>query len=354
VRRLGLRIADQETARVVAIGNEQTQYAGAGCLISAERVLTCLHVVAAALGKRLKDVVRGDKVAARLVGIKDQPLVIATVEKVGEDGPLNKDLALLAIQPKKETEIHISRAEFATPFRHGGKSFSVLGFPAGRAQGQNASGTLNAMDAWGLVQMNKGTEALEVEGGYSGAPVWSSDIGAYVGIVVTEQKERGIAWCIPSRSLCEFYPDLPVRFRFSPSDRPPIHDYAADDPNQWLFGGMSDDGHHRMTAKVIKNPDDDYDNDYKALLTFEWLNGSEPRGCYVTFITHPSFSTEDEDAYELFAKAEMVGNGTSAVWKAETFFYLESGFTVAAIANAGDTMLTLDLSSILEKPPKFE
>src|SRR4051794_40313084 len=87
----------------------------------------------------------------------------------------------------------------------------VLGFPDGLPQGRNASGILNATDALGLVQMNKGSEALQVEQGFSGAPVWSPDIRAFVGMVVTEQKRNGISWCIPSRLLCDFYNELRVR-----------------------------------------------------------------------------------------------------------------------------------------------
>jgi hypothetical protein len=376
VRRIGMRVADQETARVVAISSVgASSVTGAGCLITSDKILTCLHVVASATGQEMKNVKQGDKVDVRLVGVKGRPKRVATVEKIGEDGPLERDLALLTIVPSEEEEVIVPPVEFATPFRHAGKGFSVLGFPDGAEQGRNAFGTLNAADAFGLVQMNKDSAALEVKQGYSGAPVWSPEIGAFVGLVVTEQRERGVSWCIPSRLLCDFYNDLRVRFRIPQSDRPAIHDYGEDDPNAWLFGVLSEDGSRRLSARVVVNPDEDSEDEYKAYLTYECLVGApNPRGHYVTFITHPSFVSDGEDAYELFSTLEQVTQTklkptkkkkkkikkkanvvrTEAAWKAEMYFYLEEGFTVAAIGDAGETVLTINLSDLGGNPEDFE
>ena len=96
------------------------------------------------------------------------------------------------------------------------------------------------------------------------------------------------------------------------------------------------------------------------------LGAPPPRGQYVTFITHPSFCDEGEDAYELFSTLELEernkekNKGTKkekkseGTWRAETFFYLESGFTVAAVGDAGNTVLTLNLSELERKPRGFE
>src|SRR5439155_12186322 len=105
---------------------------------------------------------------------------------------------------------------------------------------------LHAADAKGLVQMDRGG-ALSVLGGFSGAPVWSPDLNAFVGLVVTELAGDNVSWCIPSRRLCEFLPELRVRFRIPQIDRPAIHDYLTDDPNKQLFGEMDDNGDRRLT-----------------------------------------------------------------------------------------------------------
>ena len=45
---------------------------------------------------------------------------------------------------------------------------------------------------------------------------------------------------------------------------------------------------------------------------------------------------------------------TEAAWKAEMYFYLEEGFTVAAIGDAGETVLTINLSDLRGNPEDFE
>lgn len=331
---LMLRVTDQETARVVAVHRADGEIVGAGCLVDNKRILTCRHVVAAALLPKAAGV--GKMLPVTLVGVEDQRTVHATVSDLGGEGPEN-DLALLEIQD--EPDLRITPVEFACPLRHGGKNYSVLGFPGGDQQGRNARGILHASDARGLVQMDKGG-ALSVLGGFSGAPVWSSDVGGFVGIVVTELANADVSWCIPSRRLCRFFPDLLVKFRIPPTDRPVVHDYWEDEPNEQLFGTVSDNGKRRLTA-VIK----ERKYDYKVSLTFECIDDTDPlRGGVVTFINYPDFSDEDEDGYELFARID--GN------KAVTTIKPGSLFTVAAIGDGGDTALTLDLEALWSSPKK--
>jgi hypothetical protein len=71
------------------------------------------------------------------------------------------------------------------------------------------------------------------------------------------------------------------------------------------------------------------------------------RGGYVTFVMHPSFTREEEDAYELFSLLDDIG-------VAENHFWCEESFTVAAIGDAGDTALTLDLSKVRPRPRHFK
>jgi hypothetical protein len=155
-------------------------------------------------------------------------------------------------------------------------------------------------------------------------------------LVVAELTGEGVAWCIPSRLLCSFFPDLLVRFRIPSMDRPSINDYVEDDPNVPLFGSISNDGSRKLSATVEW---DDDDKAYTVCVKYKCLKGSpRQRGCYVTFITYPGFGNEEEDAYELFAEVE------SGVAQVE--FYPSELFTVAAIGDGGDTALTLDLSEL--------
>jgi hypothetical protein len=129
----------------------------------------------------------------------------------------------------------------------------------------------------GLVQMESQSKLL-VQGGFSGAPVWCPDLSAFIGI--------------PSSILSRFFPVLPVRFRITPSDRPPIFDYSNDDPNVQIFGKSLRDAGRALKVKVKKSGES-----FKVSVAVEPSDGAKPlRGKYVTFITHPSFSNREEDA----------------------------------------------------------
>ncbi|WP_395022563.1 serine protease [Dongia sp.] len=324
-----LRVTDQETARVVSVLGAENRILGSGCLLDAHHVMTCSHVVArgAATGN----------VNVRLVGVIGQPIVKTDVtEDWGKDDKAySSDLCLLRI--RSEEQLAITPIQFAAPLRHGGKVFSVFGFPGGDPQGRNVRGSLSAADALGLVQMDSNSNLL-VEGGFSGAPVWCEDLGAFVGLVVAEQSGKKVAWCIPSRVLCLHYNDLAVRFRIPKVDRPVINDYLLDDPNIELFGTISDNGSRKLICKVRRSKKS---GGFVAECSYKVIGGEPARGGCVTFITHPSFdssTSRGEDAYELFAQLE--GNGASVE------FYPGGSFTVAAVGDGGDTALAFDLEKV--------
>jgi hypothetical protein len=326
----------------VAVLDESKMIVGAGCLTDGLHILTCFHVVEAALGRRPR---QNEQVTVKLIGIGNQEIVRARVIKLGayaRDPRAVNDLALLRLS----RNFGVPVAEFATPLRHGGKEYSALGFPDADPQGRNASGLLHAANADGLVQMD-GNSSLFVKGGFSGAPVWSRSLDAFVGIVVSELSDVGVAWCVPSRILCRFFPELPVRFRIPTVDRPKIHDYRRDDPNVNIFGASSESNGRQLSAEVESRNLPNANNPFLATVTYECLLGSNPsRGHFVTFITYPDFVNDREDNYELFA---AIKNNSTKV-----SFACSAGFTVAAIGDGGDTALTLNLSKLKDKPKRFK
>jgi hypothetical protein len=338
---------EPETARVAEVLGRDGAPVGAGCLVSSTHLLTCEHVVRVANGAKADDSAGakvGDSVEVVLIGVATQPRIAAKVVKLGgtEGGGFAGDLALLELTKGDAGRLAVRPVEFATPLVHNGKTFGVMGFPANDPDGIHASGVLRAPDRNGLVQMD-GSPMIGVAPGFSGAPVWSHALRAFVGLVVADEGEgrtRGLAWCVPSRLLCRFVPELPVKFRIPPDDRPSINDREVDDPNADLFGTVSNNGERRLTAWVG-------DGEKLTLhARYEALKGAPPpRGAYVTFITYPDFKWAKEDAYELF---ERIDGRT-----AETYFYPKQGFTVAAIGDGGDTVLTLDLCSVKGAPKSF-
>jgi hypothetical protein len=224
---------------------------------------------------------------------------------------------------------------------HAAKRFGVLGFPGainyGRT-GRHAAGVLRGADADGLVQMD-GDDVIAVEPGYSGAPVWCPDVQAFVGIVVAAEKHTGLSWLIPARLLAACCHELEVRFRVPKSDRPEIHDWELDDPNTELFGTSSESEGRRLTAEITRDS-----GHYIVSVRYECAGNPPPRGGSVTFITYPDFCEDSQDAYELFAPLE---NGV-----ASQEIYPIDLFTIAAIADAGETALTLNLETLWKERPR--
>jgi hypothetical protein len=333
--KLGLQPLEPETVRVAAVGDPNSP-AGAACLVSSTHLLTCHHVVDAALDRTAEI---GDRVPVTLVGVTQQVTLHATVAALAgreHNADFARDIALLTLDAQDSSRLAIRPVEFATPLVHSGKPFGVMGFPKNRPFGLHASGQLQAPDRNGLVQMD-GNRTIAIAPGFSGAPVWCQDLRAFVGIVVAGEDKRGLAWCIPSRILCGFFPELLVKFRMPPVDRPVINDKDVDDPNPVLFGDVSDNGIRRLTAWVM--PARRQRKKFEVHVRYGCIGtAAPPRGGYVTFITYPNFKWEEEDAYELFA---LIKDGA-----AEQHFFPVDGFTVAAIGDAGDTALTLDLCGL--------
>jgi hypothetical protein len=328
-----LRVGDPESSRLVAVLNPKGDVVGAGCLISGDLVLTCLHVVEAACDP--KKVKSGCQLRLRLCGIEPQQIVKGRFEEKARGHGVASDLAKIRLELPRA--LQISETEFAAPFRHGGKTFSVVGFPKGAPDGYYASGVMRGANIAGLVQLDSESEIV-VQPGFSGAPVWSSNLAAYVGLIVSGLPDSTVAWCIPARVLCKFVTDLPVRFRIPPSDRPDVHDFGNDDPNIPLFGAVSEINGRRFAVTRIKKDG----SNYRVDVRYECRGKPQPRGRFVTFITHPSFSDRLEDAYELFSE---VKNGV-----ADNHFWAGSSFTIAAIGDGGDTALTYDIAKFPGRP----
>jgi hypothetical protein len=331
-KQVSLRAGDPESTRVVGI-YRKNRVIGAGCLLTSNLVLTCRHVVETALGVSAPRLAKGAKVTMRLSGVEPPIEVAGRLEDWSrEDGPAN-DLALVRFDLPGGRLLQIAEASFATPFRHADKRFSVVGFPEYNDDGYYASGVMHGPNVSGLVQLDSSGQ-IKIQGGYSGAPVWCPEVRAYIGIVCSGLPGERVAWCIPSRLVARFHPELRVRLRVVRADRPDIHDARDDDPNRELFGTASESSRARLSVTKITRAR----GGHRVYVRYECLpdGTAPPRGRCVTFITHPRFDKEWEDAYELFSDLE---DGV-----ATNYFWTKWPFTVAAIGDAGDTALTYDIS----------
>ncbi|WP_182902739.1 P-loop NTPase fold protein [Microbispora sp. H10830] len=182
--------------------------AGAGVLVAADLVLTCAHVI-----------VRGKEEPPETV-LVDFPFL--------RKGPLRASVHFLAPQvPDSELgtgDLAVLRLEAAplpqdvrpvgfAPAAPPGLQVSAYGFPPGSPGGLWASGRTVGSLPHGAVQL-EATGSAGFTAGYSGAPVWSPELGAVLGILFAADGEGGrVAYMSPAPVLAETWPEFDAVIR---------------------------------------------------------------------------------------------------------------------------------------------
>lgn len=186
---------------------------GAGFLVSERQLLTCAHVVTAALGIPITTaeapttsleldfplITPGQKMTAKVVFW--QPV---NPSKSGED---IAGLELETAAPVGSQAVRLVQSdEF---WNH---PFQIFGFPSGRDAGVWAAGVLRDRLANGWVQMEDiKAPGYAVQPGFSGAPVWDEQLQGVVGMAVAAEKKREeakAAFMIPVSVLASSWVDL--------------------------------------------------------------------------------------------------------------------------------------------------
>ena len=187
-------------ASLVRIRTVDGGVVGAGFLVGNCQVLTCAHVIAQALG--LSDTLADPPLAPIVL---DFPLLAPHTRlaaKVAFWCPVKDDgggdiagLELLGDPPAGAQVVHFTPAEdvWEHPFR-------TFGFPTGHDDGVWATGQLLGRQAtnWLLLEDVK-TEGFAVVPGFSGGPVWDTQLQGVVGMVVASSRrtETKTAFVIP-------------------------------------------------------------------------------------------------------------------------------------------------------------
>ncbi|HBB32238.1 MAG TPA: serine protease [Cyanobacteria bacterium UBA8803] len=197
---------DSFKASITRIFHTNGAVVGAGFLVSGQYVLTCAHVVTAALG------ISGNITEAPTGSIDlDFPLV-APGQKIKAQvvfwQPMNplavgEDIAGLRLEgvlPNDAQPVQLVTADelWAHPIR-------IFGFPSGHNNGVWASGVLRdkLANSWVQIEDDK-VPGLRVERGFSGAPVWDETLAGVVGMTVaaeTQRQEGKVAFIIPTKVL---------------------------------------------------------------------------------------------------------------------------------------------------------
>lgn len=191
---------------------------GAGFLVSKNRILTCAHVVARALG------IQDDPVEMPDAEISlDFPFRVAQhrlTARVIFWQPVNpghrlEDIAGLELQtsaPEGAKPARLIRSQVIESQRLSRHSFQVFGFPEGQSNGVLAEGTLCAEVGNGWVQLESlRQQGYALEPGFSGAPIWDKELPGIAGMAVAYdpiRPEARVGFMIPTNILIEAWPDL--------------------------------------------------------------------------------------------------------------------------------------------------
>jgi hypothetical protein len=200
-------------AAIARIYNTSGAIVGAGFLVSDRHLLTCAHVVTAALGIATETVemptafleldfpliAPGQKVPAKVVFW--QPV---NPSQIGED-IAGLVLAAPISAMSKPVRLMMTEEFWNHPFQ-------VFGFPSKRDEGIWASGVLRDRLANGWVQMEDiKAQGYAVQPGFSGAPVWDESLQGVVGMAVAAEKKREdakAAFMIPVSMLAQVWTEL--------------------------------------------------------------------------------------------------------------------------------------------------
>ncbi|MFM9156757.1 MAG: trypsin-like peptidase domain-containing protein [Dolichospermum sp.] len=193
---------------IARIYNKQGKIVGAGFLLTQYHLLTCAHVITAALG-----IVTNIQYSPTEIIEVDFPL-IAPGQKVKakvvfwqpvNPGKSKEDIAGLHIQDTLPPGV--SPVKLITTSDYWQHKFRIFGFPQGHDTGVWADGELRDIQATRWIQI----EAIKVPGyqiepGFSGSPVWDESLQGVVGMAVAAEKKReGVkaAFMIPTNVLVE-------------------------------------------------------------------------------------------------------------------------------------------------------
>ncbi|SDP67161.1 AAA ATPase domain-containing protein [Actinopolyspora xinjiangensis] len=201
---------------VVRVKGSDGAIGGAGFLIASDLVLTCAHVVSDALDRPRQDTVEAgaevtvdvplannadgvdgsDYSAEVRHWIPIRPDQTGDIAVLRLRNPISGSRPLPMIDPESGVWDHNTRA---------------VGFTDDNPDGIWQSGRFLGPTGQGWIQLSRtDSEAVVVQGGFSGSPVWDNELGAAVGMMVAAQPVREVqqAFALRTRTLLREVPEL--------------------------------------------------------------------------------------------------------------------------------------------------
>ncbi|MFF4411566.1 trypsin-like peptidase domain-containing protein [Streptosporangium sp. NPDC001559] len=201
---------------VVQIRGRDGVGGGAGFLIAPDLVLTCAHVVSAALERPCEEAVaEGTPVTVEFSlralppGDDARPVWSARVENwVPIRAERTGDIAVLRLP---EPVPGARPLPMADPDNVRGGRVRVVGFPRDAPGGTWFEGRLSGATGEGWVQLSRASgQVAHVRPGFSGSPVWDDALGAVVGLLVAAQPvgDAQQAYALRTRTIVREVPEL--------------------------------------------------------------------------------------------------------------------------------------------------
>ena len=195
---------------LIRILNATGAIAGAGFLVSEHHILTCAHVVETALGKKLGSLQERPNEELSF----DFPLLspsqyfrakvvsLLPVLTVTGQPSAGEDIALLEITTGTLPSNY--RVPSIVPSDVLRTTFESFGFPSGKNNGVEAKGITGVSISQDCIAIeDTKTTGYFIEQGFSGAPIYSTDSKAVIGMVVRADKEHKLAYMIPAQVLLQ-------------------------------------------------------------------------------------------------------------------------------------------------------
>src|SRR5947209_12721014 len=202
---------------LVRIHTKAGGVAGAGFLVGTRHILTCAHVIADALGLSDGDALNqpASTVSLDFPQIALHTLLTAKVifwDPVQSDG--RGDIAGLELLD--EPPVGAEAVQFAPADQVWDHSFRALGFPQGFDEGIWATGRLLGRQGTNWIQIEDvKIPGIAVISGFSGAPVWDTQLEGVIGMVVaaSQQATTKTAFVIPTDVLIAAWQQLATLMR---------------------------------------------------------------------------------------------------------------------------------------------
>jgi HEAT repeat protein len=200
-------------ARIVsaAPGGAGEKQIGMAFVVDSRHVMTCCHVVNDALGRDRRDPAQPPSESRFAIRFPyaDNAGTVGKVVKWGFAFPRPVDVAVLELE---ETPPPTAGIAVLSDAEVRGEKWSCSGWNQ-KGEQRVTQGEIADLLARNELQLNGPMGvAMRIVGGYSGAPVWAEGRKAFVGMVVSTDKdhyENWIAYAIPTSVLGEVWPELP-------------------------------------------------------------------------------------------------------------------------------------------------